>query len=87
MRNYDFKEVLVFKPDEIFRIRRGKEGDVSQAWLEVKNQANLTILHLLGCGDFGLHGVLDTQGEEQGDEAPGQIANKAAKNKMKIGSA
>ena len=47
----------------------------------MKNQANLSILHLLGCGEVGLHGVLvDTQGEEQGDEAPGQIANKAAKN-------
>ena len=47
----------------------------------MKNQANLSILHLLSCGEVGLHGVLvDTQGEEQGDEAPGQIANKAAKN-------
>ena len=46
----------------------------------MKNQANLSILHLLSCGEVGLHGVLDTQGEEQGDEAPGQIAIKAAKN-------
>ena len=73
MRNYDFKEVLAFKPDEIFRIRRVKEGDVSQAWLELKDQANLSTLHLLGHGEVCLHGDLDTLGEEQGDEARGQI--------------
>ena len=46
----------------------------------MKDQANLSTLHLLGHGEVCLHGDLDTLGEEQGDEAPGQIANKAAKN-------
>ena len=50
-----------------------KEGDVSQAWLQVKDQANPSTLHLLGCGEVGLHGDLDTLVEEQGDEAPGHI--------------
>ena len=65
--------VLACKPDKFFRIRRVKKGDVSQAWLQVKDQANPTTLHLLGCGEVGLHGDLNTPGEEQGDEAPGQI--------------
>ena len=50
-----------------------KEGDVSQARLEVKDEANPSTHHLLGRGEAGLHGDLDTPGEEQGDEAPGQI--------------
>ena len=39
----------------------------------MKDQANLSTLHLLGHGEVCLHGDLDTLGEEQGDEAPGQI--------------
>ena len=73
MRNYNFKGVLAFKPDKIFRIRRVKKGDAGQAWLQVKDQANPSTLHLLGRGEVGLHGDLDTPGEGQADEAPGQI--------------
>ena len=69
MGNYNFKE---FWPDKIFRIRRVKD-DVSQTWLQVKDQAYPSALHLLGCGDVSLNGDLDTLGEEEGDEAPGQI--------------
>ena len=36
-------------------------------------KANTFTLHLLGRKEAGLHGDLDTLGEEQGDKAPGQI--------------
>ena len=39
----------------------------------MKDQANLSTLNLLGRGEVCLHGDLDTLGEDQGDEAPGQI--------------